>query len=129
MKNAPDLAHRIFPMVEKGRIGFRTTNESKKEMAETFIHHINSDSIRFAQTTTTSCPSDISPESQIKLFFRQCSMYSKRPNADGSRVIYSGKDGMEQDDLCIAVQLAMLSRKVFLGNPSQYGGLFRWTVY
>jgi len=98
--------------------GVRTTNESKEQMYILLRNLLEEHNLRvWDQLITTSGAS----ADQLSKVVRQMHNYSAITSDPGrvfaqTRRVFSGKAQGEQDDLLIALQLAILYRRVFIRN-------------
>ena len=103
-------------------VGVRTTNESKEQMYILLRSLLEENSLRRWDKLISVTPEGAT--GQIDKLVRQLHNYNAVVT-DPSRVfaqtrrVFSGKAQGEQDDLLIAVQLAILYRRVFIRNCAQ----------
>jgi hypothetical protein len=103
-------------------VGVRTTNESKEQMYILLRNLLEEDTLRVWDEliTTHSAGSD----KQLSKVIQQMHNYNAVFTDPGrvfaqTRRVFSGKAQGEQDDLLIALQLAILYRRVFIRNCSR----------
>lgn len=109
--------HQTLAQHTRAVTGVRTTNESKEQMYIMLRSALEDRTfVAWDQLITSS-----DPEEQRKKLARQMHNYSAM-HTDPSRVfaqtrrVFTGKAMGEQDDLLIAVQLAVMYRRVFIQN-------------
>jgi hypothetical protein len=94
----------------KARTGTWTTPSVKDQMQLTFVDSLVAGSISFYDAMHTL--EDDAPAMK-RLLFRQLENYSAVFNKSTGKRHFSGKIGMEQDDLAMVIQMNLLYRRVF----------------
>jgi hypothetical protein len=105
----------------KSVTGVRTTNESKEQMYILLRSLLEEQSLRVWDDLI--CTSSTA-EAQVAKVVQQMHNYNAVTSDPGrvfaqTRRVFSGKAQGEQDDLLIALQLAILYRRVFIRNCAQ----------
>jgi hypothetical protein len=94
----------------KARTGTWTTASTKDQMMLIFLDAITSQAISFYDKLVTT---EDDPDAMVRTLFRQLENYSAKFNTCSGKRTFTGKVGMEQDDLAIVIQMNMLYRRVF----------------
>lgn len=130
---ASDLARKRIPNVfvlseDKNRIGVRTSDVLKKEMAVKFNRLLNERRVRFHPRmicTSITESENLTPDKMRDMLIKQLGQYTRelRPNrtdpSKPDKEIYSGK-AAGPDDHCIAIQLCYKAVEFWFSNINHY---------
>jgi hypothetical protein len=107
------------------RIGGRTGESSKAAMAMLLLDRISNGGVFFMNPILTTEDDGMQMKSVL---LDQLGSYSRKPSLNGRRYQYTGKVDGKQDDICIAFQMVLYYRNLFMRDTSRYGHLHKWTV-
>jgi hypothetical protein len=110
----------------KARTGTWTTPASKDQMQLVMVEAISAQSIAFYDKLHTT---EDDGDAMKRVLFRQLENYSSKFNTATGKRSFTGKIGMEQDDLAMVLQMNLLYRRVFWKEHQKYGQFHKhWRV-
>jgi hypothetical protein len=83
-----------------------------------FLDAISSHAVSFYDNLITT---EDDAEVMVRTLFRQLENYSAKFNTQTGKRTFTGKVGMEQDDLAMVLQMNMLYRRAFWKDNEKYG--------
>ena len=106
---------------DEGRIGIKTTEYSKEEMARGIKHKLQDNAICFHRNFFCVAE-DMTPEKMKEEFGKQLKNFKRKTikTRGKIRVKYDGKGGYGFDDLVIALGLNNYMRNRFFNQPAVY---------
>ncbi len=106
---------------DQGRIGIKTTEYSKEEMARGIKHKLQDNAICFHRNFFCMAE-DMTPEKLKEEFGKQLKNFKRKTIKIGKqiKVRYNGKGGYGFDDLVIALGLNNYMRSRFFNQPAVY---------